>query len=700
MTQAAHPHDHTHDHAHPPTAAEQRDEKLRGFGVGCVGHDHGHGHGHHHHGGGEGSQAKVDLKIVACLFGGMLLVAALVLTYGFGMEDQGAIVAAVASILMAAPIFVDAARGLFGDSDHTHMDELIALAIAASFSTGMYIESGVIAFLMLITSFVEHRTAVGALQMIESLIRITPTRASRLTDDGTEHEVDAAQLRPGDVVVVRPGDRVPADGVVFAGQSTLNQANITGESVPVEKSVNDEVFAGTINESGRLEIEITRAGEDSTLGQVQRLILQAASQKPVVARMIEKYAGYYTPTVLMVAAIVFVFTRDMDRTIALLLIACPCAIILAGPTAIVAAVSAAARLGVLIKNVADIEVARRITAIVLDKTGTLTVGRLSVVRLQPAPDADAADVLRLCAAAEQNSKHPVARAVMDVAGKAKLRLPRPTQFEEVAGRGVAATIDGTEVLVGRETWLRERGVDVSTLDTAGTEGQSLIFIARGGQPLGWVGLEDTTRESAKGAMDALAALGVQRRVMITGDRPGPAHRVAAAVDVTDVQAEALPGDKLKLVERLKEKGHTVAVVGDGVNDGPALAAGNVSIAMGAAGSDVAIHSASIALMNNNLDRIPFLVTLSRRTVGVIRQNLVIVVLYILFMLVLLALGWITPLIAAIGHMISSIVVVFNSARLVRQGEDLDQTPAEPRPAAAKAATEGGSHPTPATAVPA
>ena len=619
------------------------------------------------------SEQKVDLKILACLAGGMLLIAAVAARWLFDTPEHAGFLAALATILLGAPIVWEAAVGLFSKHEHghSHMDELIALAIIAAFCSGEYLEAGAVAFFMLISNFIEHRTAVGALKSIESLIRITPTKARKLID-GREEDADAATLRPGDVVIVRPGDAIPGDGTVRTGQSTVNQANITGESVPVEKAQGDEVFSGTINETGRLEIEITRAGEDSTLGQVQSLILQAAQTKPVVARMLEKYASYYTPVVLMVAGIVYVFTRDLDRCIALLLVACPCAIVLAGPTAVVAALSASARLGVLIKNVTDLEIAQRITAIVFDKTGTLTVGKLSVARMQPAPGVDGAELLRLAASAEQNSKHPVARAVVDVAQRAKLTLAEPEHFEEVPGRGVIAKFDGERIVVGREAFLQDHGIDVSNLTLGDDEGLSMLFIARGQRAIGWVGLADQVRDSSKGAMDELEALGVRRRVMITGDRPSPARRVASAVHVTDVQSEALPGDKLDLVEALKKQGHTVAVVGDGVNDGPALAAGDISIAMGAAGSDVAIHTATVALMNSNLNRIPFLVKLSRRTVGVIRQNLIGVVIYVVIMLALLAMGFITPLIAAIGHGVSSILVVFNSARLVREGEYLHE----------------------------
>ncbi|MBB6431687.1 heavy metal translocating P-type ATPase [Algisphaera agarilytica] len=655
------PHDHTHDHAHPAPAAPSSPDT---------------------------GDRKVDLKIIAVLFGCTVLITAVVARFLFDTPDYSNLLAMAAAILLGWPIVYGAAKSLITgrcshdhgeacdhDHDHvrsdSHMEELVALAIIASFASGEYLECAAVAFFMLIASLIEHRTAVGALKSIESLIRITPTRAVKLADDGSESEVHAATLVPGDKVVVLPGDNIPGDGQIKEGVSTVDEANITGESLPVEKSPGDEVFGGTINETGRMVIEITRAGEDSTLGKVQGLILQAAQTRPAAVRELSKYAAFYTPVVVMLAGIIYFFSKDLSNSISLLLIACPCAIILAAPTAVVAALSSAARLGVYVKSVAELEVVRRVTAFVFDKTGTITTGQLAVTRMKPIDGMEAADLLRYAVSVEENSRHPVARAVVAIASKAKIQAGNTDNVEEVAGRGMKATVDGRAVMVGRQTWLQEQGVDLSAADISEGEGLSLLFVAVDNQYAGWLGMADQPREQAAAAIAELGELGVKRRVMITGDRQSPAARVAAAVGITDYSAEALPGDKLTLVEDLKKAGHTVAVLGDGVNDGPALAAGHVSIAMGAAGSDVAVNSARIALMNNNLDRLPFLVMLSRRTVAIIRQNLIATMIYILFMLALLAAGVLTPMWAAIGHGISSILIIFNSARLVRVGEDLE-----------------------------
>ncbi|MBN1491300.1 MAG: cadmium-translocating P-type ATPase, partial [Phycisphaerae bacterium] len=561
---------------------------------------------------------------------------------------------------------------------HTHMDELVAMAVVAAMATGQYREAGVIAFFLIVANLIETRTALGARASIESLIRLTPTRAHRVAADGSEEEVDAKDLRPGQMIRVRPGDNIAADGEIVVGETIVNQANITGESMPVEKGVGDEVFSGTNNITGAIDIRVTKAGSDTTLGHVQQLIVQAESTKIPLMRLIDRYAGWYTPTILMLAAIVLFFTKEADRAISMLVVACPCALVLATPTAMVASLSAAARLGVLIKNVVNLEFARSLTAVVFDKTGTLTTGQLSVTRMMPAPDVDGAALLHAAASAEMLSKHPVARAMVAVAEQARLSLQRPAEFEEVAGRGVSAKLDGHEILVGRSTWLAERGADMSLLSNPEfqeAEGLSTLYVVRDGRCIGWIGLEDRTRPEARQALEELRELGVRVLTMVTGDRWSVARRVGREMGCTDVQAEVLPHEKLELVDRLKCAGHRVAVVGDGVNDAPALAAGDLGIAMGAAGSDVAINSASIALMNNDLQRLPFLVRLSRVTTRVIWQNLIFGMLYIVVLEVLAALGILPAMLAAMLHMLASAVVIFNSARLVRFGEHLGGLPA-------------------------
>lgn len=641
----------------------------------------------------ESQTGRVGIQILATLVGGALLACSLIayfLTPRYGSDFHTTILAMLAAILLGAPLVWVALKDMA--HGHMHMNELVALAVIAAFAIGKYQEAAAIAFFMIISVLIENRTALGARASIESLVRITPTRAHRLTDDGADTEVDAADLRPGDRVRVRPGDNIPADGRILDGSSTVNQANITGESLPADKEAGDEVFGGTINLTGVMTIQVTMAGADATLGRVKQMILQAEATRIPIMRMIDRYAGWYTPTVLMLVAIVWIFSQQSghgaedawQRAIAMLVIACPCPLILATPTAMVAALSAAARLGVLVKSVIDLESARSLTAIVFDKTGTLTTGELEVVRLKPADGIEGVDLLQAAAALEQNSRHPVARSVVRVARKARLTLAAAEGFSETPGRGVSASVEGRPIHVGRADWLCDN-TRVGLTDyqkqriqaaqsSPEAEGLSVLFVVRDGQLLGWIGLMDNTRPEAAAAVDDLRNLGLKRLIIVTGDRKNVAKRVADEMH-TDYEAEVLPQQKLEIVADLKQRGHRVAVVGDGVNDAPALAAGDVSIAMGAAGSDVAIHSASIALMNNNLNRIPFLVRLSRRTSGVIKQNLIIGFVFILVFEILAAAGFVTPIQAAVLHVVAGLIVVFNSARLVRSGEEIEHAEA-------------------------
>jgi Cd2+/Zn2+-exporting ATPase len=619
-----------------------------------------------------GKQIRVSMALLGTLAGGMLLInsgiAGLIYSKGsFNAE----ILAMAGAILLGAPIVWHALKCLI--QKHAHMDELVALAIVAAFVTGDYVTSGVVAFFMLLSELIETRTALGARASIESLIKLTPTKAN-LIEGGNEREVKVSSLKTGDRVRVRPGDNIPADGEVVEGLSSVNEATITGESLPVDKVPGMQVFAGTSNLTGVLDVTVTKAGSDTTLGKVQSLIMQAEQTKIPIMRIIDRYARWYTPTILMIAGIVLFFTRDINRAITILVVSCPCALILATPTAMVAAISASARLGILIKNVADLEIAGRITAMVFDKTGTVTTGRLYVTKLTPAADIEAVELLTNAASAEQMSKHPAARALQEVAKEANISLPVPNNFQETPGKGVTAEVNSEKVLVGRDTFLKENGIDISNVSDPALheeQGFSTLYVAKGPKCIGWIGMQDKTRPEAEQAVQDLKDIGVKRVTMLTGDRDEVARRVAAELACTDFKAQCLPQDKLAIVEQIKKDGHTVVVVGDGINDAPALAAGDLGIAMGAAGSDVAINSASIALMNDDLKRLPFLIRLSQKTGKVIHQNLGFGIFFIIIGIAAGAAAWLPPIYAAILHFVGSLVVVFNSARLVRYGEELE-----------------------------
>lgn len=634
-----------HDHDHP--------------------HEHGPGCGHDH----EHSNVGLGWMLTGLVF----VVNSFIVDWMFaGAERVAAGSAMIGAMVLGYPIIVTAIKDL--KKGRLSINELVAIAVLAAFASGDYKTAGVVAFFMLLGELIETRTAEGARASIESLIKLTPTKARRLKADNSEEEVAASQLAIGDIIRIRPGDNVAADGVIVSGQGSINQANITGESLPVDKKSGDEVFAGTINLNGVLEVKVSRAGTDTTLGRVRELILAAEKTKLPIMKIVDQYMAFYTPLVLVIGALVWAFTHDLERVIAVLVVSCPCAFILATPTAMVAALSSAARLGILIKNVADIEAAAKINAFVFDKTGTLTTGELAVSRLAPIGDVKPAELLRIAASAEKYSNHPTAKALATISSEAGVPLVEPKDFTETAGRGVQADVGGAKVLVGRAQWLKDNGVDggfEQSVDLNETEGWSLIFVARDGKCIGWVGLQDRTRSEARAALAELKEAGVRRIAMVSGDRQPVATRVAAEIGCEEAQGDCLPQNKVEFVRNVKSKGYRVAVVGDGVNDAPALAAGDIGIAMGAAGSEVAIHSATIALMNNDLRRLPFLVKLSRSTRGVINQNFLFGVFFIVAGLTAAAFGYVGPIVAAILHNAGSLIVIFNSARLVRKGEELE-----------------------------
>ena len=633
-------------------------------------------------GNGESKVGKPEmLRLGIALFGGILVLNCYLSRVFFSdaIDETARDFSALAgALILSIPIFYEALRDLC--KGKVHMNELVALALVAAFASRDYQTAGAVAFFMLITITIEKRTAIGAEAAIEAVVRLTPRLARRIVD-GVEEEVDAfTDLQAGDVCRVRPGENFPADGIVTVGSSTVNQASITGESLPADKSVGNEVYAGTQNLTGLVEFRVTRIGSDTTLGKVRNLIADAERSKLPIMRMIDKYVGYYTPTILMIAGLVWFITMRMDRVIAVLVMSVPAAFVIATPSAVIAAIAAASRLGILIKDVSYIEQAARIGAIIFDKTGTLTEGKLAVARLEPAEGIELAQLLELATSAEHHSNHPAADAMRRLAREAKVEWREPQSYEEVAGLGVKAVFDGKQCLVGRKTWLADEGVNLSALEASLTEaehkGLSVVCVACDGKAWGWIGLSDAIRSVSAEAISQLKELGVDRCCMVTGDNERVAKAVASQIGISEVAASCLPEQKEAYVRKLKKTGKIVAVVGDGVNDAPALAAGDIGIAMGAFGSDIAVQSASVALMNNDLRRIPFLIGLARRTRVLTIQNFAVGLGFIVVGVYLATLGQVTPVGAALLHSVSSLMVIFNSARLVRSGEMLQETTPE------------------------
>jgi Cd2+/Zn2+-exporting ATPase len=656
-------------------------------------HDHDHHHGHDHHGCGCGHDHDADsdepTRCISCgapigegvghsrsmgrasfaFVGGFLIVNSYLLAWLFPDEVFASqLSAALGAVTLALPIVVTAVRDLI--EGRVYMNELVALAILAAFASGDFRTAGIVAFFLLVTIIIESHTASGAQRSIEELIRLTPRTAHKIGEDG-ETDVSVSDLALNDVISVRPGENFPVDGVIVRGESAVNQASITGESMPEDKNAGDEVYAGTLNISGSLEVRVTRLGKDTTLGKVEQMIRSAERNKTPFVRIIDRYAGYYTPTILMLAIITWWLPGgSMDRVISLLVISCPCAVVLATPTTIVAAVAAAARLGVLIKNINHLELAGKIRTVVFDKTGTLTEGELSVARLNPvAEGVEPAELLLTAISLEAHSNHPTAQALQRLAAEVGIPAKPVSGFQEVPGKGVVAMLDGKRVLVGRAAWLESVGVTLPTLESKETETMSVVYVAVDDKVTGWIGFKDRIRSEAAAAINELKSIGVTRCAMVTGDRGSVAVSIAAQLSIDDIRSDCLPETKVAYVEEVK-KTSAVAVVGDGVNDAPALAAGDLGIAMGAIGSDIAINSASIALMTNDLRRVPFLIVLSRKTSAIMYQNLAFGLSFVLCGIILSVFGRMDPIAAAALHTVSTLIVIFNSARLVRTGEDL------------------------------
>ncbi len=634
------------------------------------------------------AQRRWSLHIA--VVGAILMVNSVIATYFFYDDPVAGRISAVAgAIVVSLPVMVFAVRDLL--HGRARMNELVAIAVAAAFVMGKYEEAAVIAFFMILAIVAEEKTATGARMALEGLMRLTPSVARRVSGGSVEVvEISATELVPGDFIQVRPGENFPADGVIVSGNTTVNQATFTGESLPVDKTCDAPVFAGTSNLTGAVDVRVTAAGPDTGLGNVRRLIEAAERIRPPITRITDRYISYYTPVILAVAAILWFFTQDMMRVVYILVIACPCALIVATPSAVVAALSAASRLGIYIRNVDHIEIAAGIRSLVFDKTGTLTTGRLDVVRLHPLAGVELTTLVASAAAAESGSNHPVAGALARLAAKTNVVWQKPDTFSEVAGYGVEAGSDGVMLRAGRLSWFEELGFDTTPIrrtieDDAEASGMSIIGVSRDDVIIGWLGFRDTLRPGAADAMAHLDRLGLTDRHMVTGDNASAAGVVAQALGIGNVQTDCLPGEKVDYVRNLKASGITVAVVGDGINDAPALASGDIGIAMGAAGSDVAVGSASVALMNDDVRRIPMFIELARRARYVVYGNLAIGAAVIVGGLTMFVVGdgmlnqiagvvGIRPtlfksIIAASIHILSTLAVFFNSARLIRFGDD-------------------------------
>ena len=554
---------------------------------------------------------------------------------------------------------------------------LMLVAVAGAMIIGEWSEGATVTFLFAFAQILEARSMDRARNAIRALMDLTPPEAV-VRRGGQETRVRVDDVRVAEILLVKPGEKIPLDGVVVSGTSPVNQAPITGESLPVEKSAGDDVFAGTINGYGALDIRVTHLRQDTTLARIIALVELAQSQRAPSQAFVERFARYYTPAVIALAiglSIVppFVLGEPFGtwfyRALVLLVISCPCALVISTPVSVVSAIATAARRGVLIKGGVHLERIGAIQCVAFDKTGTLTKGVPHVVDVIPLNETAIDEILEIAAGLEARSEHPVGRAILARAVESGIVLPASAEFQSIPGRGAEAMVAGHPALIGNHRLIEERGLCNaaihSKLDSLAASGRTAVLVAREGRPLGIIALADRTRESARDAIELLRHHGVQRVVMLTGDNQASAEALAREVGVDETHAELLPHDKVAAVHKLKEMYGTVAMVGDGVNDAPALAAADVGIAMGAAGTDAALETADIALMADELLKIPFAVRLGRATLRNIQMNVALSLGLKAIFLAMAVTGSATLWMAVMADMGASLLVIANGMRLLR-----------------------------------
>jgi len=572
-----------------------------------------------------------------------------------------------ASVLVAVPVMRSAWYSLRYPSLHGITDQLIALAMLGAWATGDLLTAALLPIIMIFGHVLEERSVIGSQDAIHALGKLTRSHARKVQADGSIVEVDNGTLKAGDRVEVRAGDRVPADGRVLSGQASLDTASITGESVPMEAGVGMPVFGGAINLDGLLRIEVTRTGRESTLGKVIALMQNAERSKPPITRLLERYAGSYMVLVLLLAAVTWFITNDAQAMLAVLVAACPCALVLSAPATAIAGVAVAARHGILIRSSAFLEELADLTSLVVDKTGTLTFGTLRLQAID-SPLEDRSHVLKLAASLGSASSHPVSRALAGLVTQDHFLLL--SNIHERQGLGVVAMTEQGEAALGRPELFAQLGI--ATSDVPDHDGP-IAGLALNGEFLAWLLLADSVKPEAKFALNELRELGLGRQLLLTGDRQSVAHSLARDVGISDVQAQALPEDKLNCVLKEIGSGFRPMVVGDGINDSLALKAGVVGVAMGAGGADIALASADVVLIGSDLRRLGTCVRLSRQCRQTLQVNVIIGLGWTLAIVAFAAFGWLGAagaMIAAVLHNLSTLLVLGNAGRLLRFQEPL------------------------------
>ena len=573
----------------------------------------------------------------------------------------------IAILLCGLPIILEAVIGLVTAFD-IKADVLVSLALLASVGIGEIFAAGEVAFIMQLGGLLEELTVARARAGIEKLVHLTPQTA-RVLRDGKETVIPAEQVQIGDRIKVLPGETIPVDGVILSGQTSINQAVMTGESLPVDKTVGDEVSSGTVNQFGAFEMEASRVGEDSSIQRMIRLVQSADAGKAKIVGIADRWATWIVVIALSAAALTWFLTGQIIRAVTILVVFCPCALVLATPTAIMAAIGNATKHGFLVREGDALERLSKVKVIAFDKTGTLTYGTPEVVAAVSVAEAYTdEEIYGLAAAAEQFSEHPLGKAVVNCYKKEHTEtMMNASDFKMIPGRGVSVVAEGKMVLAGNPELLKEQGIDSilpEDADEYQERGCTVIFLAVDGILAGYLAMSDTLREQGAGMIKSLQELSVQP-VLLTGDHEQAAKNIAGRLQIQEVCANCLPEDKLNYIDRCQQNGRPVCMTGDGINDAPALKKAEVGIAMGGVGSDIAMDAADIVLVDDEVKELPHLIALSRRMMTTIKLNMTFSMTLNFLAITLAILGILNPVVGALVHNAGSVLVIINSAFLLK-----------------------------------
>jgi len=589
------------------------------------------------------------------------LAAALIYERIFPEQDIVRAIIFLAGILVVGvPVFVTAVQGLISKNMKRAMEILVSIAVIISALSGEFVLAILIPVILTFVHFLEEKSIMGGRDAIEGLKKMQAETAV-LLKDGTEIEVDARELKREDIIVVRPGMALPVDGEVVFGVSSIDQKSLTGESVPKTVKVSDAVFAGTINIDGSIQVKVTKEYSDTSFQKIVKLLEESEHITIPETKIVDTFMFYYIPLVLVTALLVWLFTQDITRAIAILVASCPCGHLLINSAPMIAVLSATTKKGVLIKNSAFVNHLSETDYVVFDKTGTITKGILEADSFHLDKAADFEELITTAACAAHASLHPISKSIISLCETRE--FDKGFEIKEHIGKGLEGRKGEDVIYLGSYGWVRSLGFDVPEIyENAGT----CNWVIKNGDTLGCVVFKDTPREDAAQVVSRLKEIGVSKTCLLTGDRFQTAEKIQAAVGIDEMQCELLPEQKLERVEALMEN-HTVTVIGDGINDALALSKAHVGIAMGAMGSDTAIQSADVALMNNNLDNIPFAINLARKTKGIIYQNIVLAFSMSVIMIFLAGAGIVTPIAGALLHNLGAFVILINSGRVMRHG---------------------------------